>query len=390
MKHKIVRSVSLAVSILASLSCLASTTPPQKKPVRPATDVGAEIVLAHDVQQSLTLVGKLEGQQSVEIKPEVAGKISRINVTSNQVVKAGQRLVEIDKTKAQAALNEAKAYLIDERRKEREYSKLVSKNAITQTELDAQRASVDIAKARLDAATAELSYMQIKAPFAGTIGFIDFSNGKMVTVGEDLFTLDNLSNMRLDLQVPEKYLSQISIGMEVKTTSRAWKNEQFAGKVTHINTRVNAATLSVPVRVNIPNKGQKLKPGMLMSATIHFPTIHKPIIPVQAMEYAGTKRFVYIITTDAATKTAKVIRSEITLGDRIEDKIVVNSGLKVGQQVVTKGLVNMRDGMAVKVVEETKMIKSGTLKQPDLNTNELKADDAKIDAVKTEQSQGVK
>ena len=86
-----------------------------------------------------------------------------------------------------------------------------------------------------------------------------------------------------------------------------------------------------------------------MSATILFPAIHKPIIPVQALEYSGTKRFVYVIIDN------KVVRTEIVLGARIEDKIVVESGLGIGQKIVTKGLVNMRDGLKVHIVEDDKL-----------------------------------
>lgn len=311
--------------------------------------VGAQLVEAHDVQQSLTLVAKLVAQESVLIRPEVSGRIEKILVQSNQTVKSGQALVTLDNTKATATLNEARAYYNDEKRKEREYASLVKKNAITQTELDAQRASVDIAKARFDVAIADLAYLTLKAPFTGTIGFIDFSKGKTVTENEELFTLDNLDNMRLDLQVPEKYLSQISVGMAVNTTSRAWKGQLFSGTITHINTRVNSTTLSVPVRLDIANSAHTLKPGMLMSATILFPPIHKPIIPVQALEYSGTKRFVYVIIDN------KVVRTEIMLGARIDDKIVVESGLSLGQQIVTKGLVNMRDGLKVHIVEDDKL-----------------------------------
>ncbi len=319
------------------------------QPVEAATSaipVGTQIVEKHDVQQSLTLVAKLAAQESVLITPEVSGKVDTILVSSNQEVKANQPLIVLDTMKAKATLNEARAYYQDEQRKEREYARLVKRNAITQTELDAQRASVDIAKARLDAALADLSYLNINAPFAGTIGFIDFSKGKTVSANEELFTLDNLDRMRLDLQVPEKYLSEITLGMEVKTHSRAWSHQEFSGKVTHINTRVNDATLSVPVRVDIPNPDHKLKPGMLMSATLTFPKINKPIIPVQALEYSGTKRYVYVVEGN------KVTRTEIVLGARIEDKIVVESGLEIGKTIVTKGLVNMRDGLTVKVVEQ--------------------------------------
>ncbi|KOO12292.1 hemolysin D, partial [Vibrio xuii] len=95
--------------------------------------------------------------------------------------------------KARAAVAEARAYLKDEQRKLKEFARLVKRNAITQTEIDAQKASVAIAQARLDAANAELKDLHITAPFPATVGFIDFSLGKMVSVGSELFTLDNLS-----------------------------------------------------------------------------------------------------------------------------------------------------------------------------------------------------
>ncbi|MGV3001431.1 efflux RND transporter periplasmic adaptor subunit [Vibrio sp. E150_018] len=341
MDKKSLSSFGIACSLLIATPYIANAN---DKPT--GIPVGAQIVQEHDVQQTLTLVAKLSAQESVTIRPEVSGKVEKILVNSNQEVKVNQPLLILDEKKARATLNEARAYYNDEKRKEREFASLVKKNAITQTELDAQRASVDIAKARMDVALAELSYLNINAPFSGTVGFIDFSKGKTVSANEELFTLDNLDNMRLDLQVPEKYLSKISLGMQVNTQSRAWSDQIFPGKVTHINTRVNSATLSVPVRVDIANPNHKLKPGMLMSATLTFPEIHKPIIPVQALEYSGTKRYVYVIEND------KVTRTEIILGARIEDKIVVESGLEVGKKIVTKGLVNMRDGLNVKVVEQ--------------------------------------
>lgn len=344
MDKKSLSSLGLALSLFVSTSHIANAN---DKPA--GIPVGAQTVQEHDVQQSLTLVAKLSAQESVTIKPEVSGKIDKILVQSNQQVKEGQPLLVLDIKKARAALSEARAYYNDEKRKEREFASLVKKNAITQTELDAQRASVDIAKARMDVALAELSYLNINAPFSGTVGFIDFSKGKTVAASEELFTLDNLDRMRLDLQVPEKYLSKISLGMVVNSESRAWNRQTFSGKVTHINTRVNSATLSVPVRVDIANSDHKLKPGMLMSATLTFPKIHKPIIPVQALEYSGTKRYVYVI------ENGKVTRTEIILGARIEDKIVVESGLEIGKQIVTKGLVNMRDGLNVHVIENDHM-----------------------------------
>ena len=191
----------------------------------------------------------------------------------------------------------------------------------------------------------ELRDLHISAPFAGTVGFIDFSLGKMVSVGSELLTLDNLSLMQLDLQVPERYLSMLSTGMKVDAKSQAWGDLEFSGEVVGIDSRINAETLNLRIRIDFPNKELKMKPGMLMAATLDFPAINAPIIPVQALEYSGTKRYVYVIGDDN-----KVIRTEVILGARVENRVVIEKGLDIGQDIVVQGLVNMRDGVTVKMI----------------------------------------
>lgn len=299
------KSIALVVLLACTLS-----TPSYAKKTRGNQSVAvlSEEVATHEISQSLSLIGKLKASESVVISPEVAGKIERIAVKANQNVRKGQLVVQLNDDKAIAAIKEARAYLNDEKRKLTEFQRLAKKNAITQTEIDGQKASVDIAQARLDAANADLSDLHISAPFAGTVGFIDFSRGKMVSAGTELLTLDNLSVMQLDLQVPERYLSMLSVGMNVEATSQAWENSVFSGKLIGVDSRINAETLNLRVRIEFPNKDLKMKPGMLMAATLDFPAINAPIIPVQALEYSGTKRYVYVVGEDN-----KAIRTEVTL-----------------------------------------------------------------------------
>ncbi len=307
-----------------------------------AVTVITEEVQIHEVSQSLTLVGKLDSEQSVDIASEVAGKVDVIAVKANQEVSKDQLLIKLDDDKARAAIAEARAYLADEKRKLAEFERLVKRNAITQTEIDAQKTSVEIAQARLDAANANLDDLHITAPFAGTVGFIDFSRGKLVSAGSQLLTLDDLSLMRLDLQVPERYLSMLSKGMKVEATTSAWGNQQFIGEVVGVDSRINQETLNLRVRIHFQNTDTKLKPGMLVSANMAFPPIEAPIIPVQALEYSGTKRYVYVIGDDK-----KAVRTEVILGARIENLVVIEEGLEIGQKIVVQGIVNMRDGVAV-------------------------------------------
>ncbi|OCH17657.1 efflux RND transporter periplasmic adaptor subunit [Aliivibrio logei] len=335
---------SIALAVL--LACTFSTSSYAKRPTsNESVAVVAEEVATHEISQSLSLIGKLEAAESVIISPEVSGKVDRIAIKANQTVKKGQLLIQLNDDKAKAVIKEAQAYLHDEQRKLKEFQRLSKKNAITQTEIDGQKASVNIAQARLEAANAELRDLHISAPFAGTVGFIDFSLGKMVSVGSELLTLDNLSLMQLDLQVPERYLSMLSTGMKVDAKSQAWGDLEFSGEVVGIDSRINAETLNLRIRIDFPNKELKMKPGMLMAATLDFPAINAPIIPVQALEYSGTKRYVYVIGDDN-----KVIRTEVILGARVENRVVIEKGLDIGQDIVVQGLVNMRDGVTVKMI----------------------------------------
>ncbi|MEL0630406.1 efflux RND transporter periplasmic adaptor subunit [Psychromonas aquatilis] len=335
---KLNATLVLASFVMSSFYNVAFSAPAAPR----TTPVYSDVVASHEVSQSLSLIGKLQAKQYVSIASEVAAKVTKINVEANQKVKKGQLLIVLDDRKANALLAEAKAYLANEQRTLKDYQRLIKKQAITQTELNAQMSVVTIGKARLLAAQVFVDNHNIVAPFDGTIGLLDFSEGKTVAVGETLLTLDNLSEMTLDLPIPERYLSQVEIGMDVSATTRAWPDQAFTGKITAIDSRINSDTLNLRVRLLFDNKEQKLKPGMLMSATVVFRAINEPIIAVQSLEYAGTKRFVYVIGDNN-----KVERREVILGARIQDQAVIESGLEIGERIVVQGLVNMRDGIAI-------------------------------------------
>ena len=310
--------------------------------------VVTERVKSVPIPQTLELIGKFEAEQAVDISSQVNGKVVSVPIKANQKVELGQLLIKLDDEKAIASLAEAKAYLKNEKRKLSEFERLLAKSAMTQTEIDAQQANVDIAISRLDLAQANLNDLHIRAPFKGNVGLIDFSRGKMVSAGESLLSLDDLSIMQLDLQVPERYLAKLSLGAEVEAKSEAWPDEIFYGKVVALDNQIDSNTLNIRVRSRFLNDSLKLKPGMLVSARINFSPVSASIIPVKALEYSGTKRFVYVVGDND-----KVNRREVQLGTRAGNQVVIEKGLLVGEQIVTQGLIKMRDGVKVKVLNET-------------------------------------
>ncbi|QDF68465.1 efflux RND transporter periplasmic adaptor subunit [Shewanella sp. SNU WT4] len=312
-----------------------------KKPVAVITAT----VSSQSLEQQLSLIGKLEAYESVWVAPQISGKIDKVHIAENQPVKPGDLLITLEDSHVRATVAEAEAILHDEERKLRDFIKLSSSYAITQSEIDAQHAQVDIASARLDAAKSNANYHYLRAPFAGHTGLIDFSPGKMVTAGAELVSIDNLSRLKLDIAVPEKYLSQLSLGMNIQASSAAWPQQAFIGTVKAINPRINANTLNLTLRVEFNNPAKQLMPGMMMQALLTFAPVTAPVIPVQALEYSGTKRFVYVVNDNQV-----VSREEVILGHRVGDSVLIESGLNVGDEIVVQGLVNMRDGLSIKAL----------------------------------------
>ncbi|WP_372940984.1 efflux RND transporter periplasmic adaptor subunit [Shewanella sp.] len=352
----------IVTSSVLSTSVFAASKPQRVEKIIPVMTANVE---QHELSQSVTLIGKLVATDSVMIAPQVGGKIDSIEVSSNQHVSKGQTLLTLDNSKAKANVLEAQAYHKDEVRKLNEFLKLINVNAITQTEIEAQKASVDIALARLQSAQTDLAYHTVTAPFSGNTGLVNFSRGKMVSMNEELLSLDDLSVLQLDLQVPEHYMSLLSTGMPVKASSRAWANTTFTGKIIAIDPRVNSQTLNLNIRSQFDNKQGQLKPGMMMSATLIFPSVSAPIVPVQALEYSGTKRFVYVINQDNVAQ-----RREVVLGARIKDQVLIESGVDIGDNIVVQGLVNMRDG--VKVNDLSKSVSTVKKDTSVLSTQEYK------------------
>lgn len=314
-------------------------------PGAPSVDVMTAPVETQSVSPSLSLVGNVKAHQQISIESEVSARIETVHVQPGETVEKDAPLVTFNRAKAQAAVLEASAYLNDEIRKLNEYNKLAQRGALTQTELEAQQASVNIAKARLQSAQSDLDDHRLTAPFSGRIGLFDLSVGQRVDIGETLFSLDNLSRMNLDIQVPEQYFSRLYPDMPVVVTSQAWPDKTFNGEIRVVDSRINQDALSVGVRVALDNPESQLQPGMLMEAKLALPQQQAVIVPVQALQYSGTRRYVFRVDDEGIAH-----RTEITLGARIDNQVVVSKGLEPGQNIVIQGLVNMRDGAQVSVL----------------------------------------
>ena len=341
--------------VLACLSLLISAgwyyrhSAPAGKPQPRQVNIRAQTVSQSLAEPSIKLVSNLAANRSVVISPEVTGRIVKIAVRSGQQVKQGDVLIALDAGKQQAELAEQSASVRDESRKLRDMRRLVARGAITTSELEGQEATVAQAQARADAAKYELSLRTLLAPFDGSVSLIDLSEGALVNSGDTLLHLDELAKLRLDLAVPERYLSLLRPGMAVTATSSAWPDQYFRGVLETLDSRVSNDTQNIKARVIIPNPDGQLRPGMLLNVELSLPPQKMTLIPAQSVEYAGEQRFVYRLEPNG-----KVKRVPVVLGDTHGEEVWVTEGLKVGDRIVVEGLVNLRDGVSVHDLAEVK------------------------------------
>ncbi len=347
-KNTLLLALALLIAAAASYRFWPQSDGSAPRSGAPAVEVETGLVEGVVLPQHLALVSNLEAWQTVTIAPEVSGRLVRLMVESGDAVAEGQILARLDDKPQRAQRDEAQAYLQEAQRQLQDRRRLANKGAISASELAAQEAEVAMAQARLLGAEAELEKRTLLAPFTGVIGLVSHAPGAQLTSGESLMTLDELQRLRLDLAVPQRYLTALQSGQRIQAQIDTYPKRQFEGALIALDSRVNPADMTVAARFEFTNAAGLLKPGMLTRVSLALPASARPVIPVQAMEYAGSDRFVYRVDEAGIAH-----RTQIEPGVRQGSNLAVESGLAVGDRIVIKGLVSVKDGRQVKDIGAT-------------------------------------
>lgn len=311
----------------------------------PPLPVEVVTLKAQSLAAGLQTVGSLRADESVVVRPEIAGRISQIHFVEGGHVAAGEPLFTLDGSLGQAALNEAVANLENSRRVAERAQQLVAQKLVSQSEYDKARAQLGVDQARVASARAMLSKMTLSAPFPGQVGLREVSVGEFVNVGQDLVKLVRLDPIEVDFSVPENALSQIRNGQKINVGIDAFPSDTFSGQVVAIDPVVDAATRSAKLRAQIANPDGRLRPGQF--ARLQLETgggrVDALLVPEQALMQDGDVRYVYTVIAGKAKRT------EVKIGVRVPGMVQVVSGLKDGDVVITAGQTKpiMHEGLDV-------------------------------------------
>lgn len=323
----------------------AAQQPAAQAPKPMGLPVKAEPVQIAKVVDEVTAVGSLLAEESVIIRPEIAGRIVGLHFQEGQAVSAGQRLVTIDSSEFEAQLAAVEADLRTEQQRFERAQELFQQKFISKEALDVQRGAVERLKARVDEARARVAKTVIRAPFSGVVGLREISPGAYVEAGDNIVRLENVASIKADFRIPEVFLSKVRTNQEVAVRLDAFPGEDFRGRVYAIQPVVDEQTRTVLMRARIPNKGLKLKPGMFVRVVVTMTTRPNAItVPEQALWPQGQDNFVFRVVDGKAALT------KVELGNREPGRVEIASGLSPTDIVVIEGQIKLRDGAPVTVM----------------------------------------
>lgn len=304
--------------------------------------VTTNAVQSAQITRHVGALGTALAYDSARIINASSDYLIELNIPEGQAVKKGDLIARLNDTEERARVAELKALMTEQNRQLSRLKNLTRTQASAQSLLDEQQAKVNATRAQLDALEARLSELVILAPFDGVIGLRQVSNGAYLASGTELTTLDDISKIRVEFNIAERYLAALKTDMSVTADNIAYRGFTFHGTVKAIDPRIDPVTRSVKVHAVIDNTDLKLRPGMLLNVHVALEKTAVIQIPEKAVMPLQSKHYVFVVE---AGDTVRQI--EIIPGQRLPGLVEVVSGLNVGDEIVTQGSQKLRTGVVI-------------------------------------------
>jgi membrane fusion protein (multidrug efflux system) len=286
-----------------------------------------------------------KGRQSVTITSNTAELITAVHFSDGQAVTKGQVLVELKADQETAGIAQAQAQLAQAEREYTRWQTLADRGIAPRASAEQYMSARDTARAALASASAQKLDKVIRAPFSGRVGISDIAPGALISPGTDIVSLDDVSLIRVDFSVPDRYLPVLREGLTITAKPDALPGEMFTGRIAQIDTRIDPATRALKARAEFPNADGRLKPGMLIKVGIDQGQHQGVAVPEAAVQFESNQASVFLIVKGPKGQVAR--RTSVQTGITTDGFIEITSGLKAGDKIVGDGLNRVQDGAPV-------------------------------------------
>lgn len=298
---------------------------------------------------SIDVIGVAKGRQSVTLTAAATQLVDRVRFTDGQAVAKGAVLVELKDTEQNAGLAQTQARLVQAQRDFDRWTTLAAQGYASKTALDQREAAYLSARADVQAAQARQADRTIRAPFAGVVGLSDIAPGALINPGSAIVTLDDISSVRVDFEIPDRYLASLREGQPINAKADAYPGETIQGRIAKLDTRIDERTRAITARAEFPNPGRRLKPGMMMRVAIARGQRQGLAVPEAALSVQGDSAFVYVLNRQGDRTTAE--QRPVRTGARQDGFVEILDGVQAGDRLVADGLNKLQPGQPVRPVQ---------------------------------------
>src|SRR6266481_4394887 len=297
-----------------------------------AFPVEVALAIRDTVVDAIAATGQIEAIQSIELRPEVQGRITDILVREGEEVAAGTPLFKVDDAELKAQVAQAEADRQMARQALERTKQLIAQNASSTSDLEQAQAKSQSADANYDLLKTRLDRTVVRAPFAGVTGRRLVSIGTYVSPQTSLITLQSVNPQHASFDVPERYADRLRRGQLVSFQVAALPGKNFSGEVVFVDPVVSLPGRTILIKARVPNNEHQLQAGMFIEARLA--TNIRPnavVVPEDALLPMQGATFIWVI------KAGKADRRQVSVGVRTAGWAEIQSGVEVGDSVVVGG-----------------------------------------------------
>jgi membrane fusion protein, multidrug efflux system len=309
-----------------------------------AVSVEGYLVTPEPFRETIYATGNVLADEEIYVRPETSGRITGIYFEEDSEVNAGDLLVKLNDAELQQEKRRISYQINLARIREQRQKELLSRNAIAQDDYDMVLNELNTLKAQSDRVQAQIDKMEIRAPFDGVIGLQEVSVGSFVSPDVVISSLQKIDQVKIDFSIPERFRPFVRRGQTIRFKVEG-SDELLEGRIYALQPRVDRETRTLRMRAITPNPSARILPGAFARVELDLTQIDDALlIPSEALvpEMTGYSVFVY--------REGRVHTQQVHIGTRTDRRVQIREGLSPQDTIITTGLLQIRDGMPVELV----------------------------------------
>lgn len=306
--------------------------------------VSATVLTPQVLNDMFRMKGVILPDEEVELSFETSGKITHIYFKEGSMVQKGTLLAKMNDAPLQAELKKLKSQLPLAQDRLYRQQTLLEKDAVSQETYQSVATQLETLKADIELIKARIAQTELRAPFSGVIGLRQLSEGAYASPSVSLAKLTKISPLKIEFSLTENFIKYIRKGTNLRFTPSNDDKDEYQASVYALESHLDEQTRTIFARAIFNNPGGKVKPGQSANVIIQLDKVENAVvIPTISSVREMGRQIAYVY------KNGKAIETVITTGLSTSSSVQVVSGLSLGDTLLTTGVMQLRDGMPVKI-----------------------------------------